>query len=171
MQKAKKFYIYQNMWVIGEWVKEPGTLGHTSSDPCVTRLGQLSGSWWLSIKGSMANRLPGGQMKVLVDSLQLQGLWPSRLLCPWDSPGKNTGVDCYFFLQRIFLTQGGQIVRRYIQTAAFHLPSTENQSFGTTSLHGSWPRIFSLFLGHDTKEGCLNTCVWDGWVGEGVCSL
>ena len=55
--------------------------------------------------------------------------------------------------------------------AAFHLPSTENQSFGTTSLRGSWPRIFSLFLGHDTEEGCTNTCVWDGWVGEGVCSL
>ena len=24
---------------------------------------------------------------------------PTRLLCPWDSPGKNTGVDCHFFLQ------------------------------------------------------------------------
>ena len=21
-------------------------------------------------------------------------LWPSRFLCPWDSPGKNTGVGC-----------------------------------------------------------------------------
>ena len=29
-----------------------------------------------------------------------------RLLCPWDSPGKNTGVGCHFFLQVIFLTQG-----------------------------------------------------------------
>ena len=27
------------------------------------------------------------------------------LLHPWDSPGKNTGVDCHFLLQRIFLTQ------------------------------------------------------------------
>ena len=24
---------------------------------------------------------------------------PSRLPCPWDSPGKNTGVGCYFLLQ------------------------------------------------------------------------
>jgi len=23
----------------------------------------------------------------------------SRLLCPWDSPGKNTGVGCHFLLQ------------------------------------------------------------------------
>ena len=31
---------------------------------------------------------------------------PARLLCPWDSSGKNTGVGCHAFLQRIFLTQG-----------------------------------------------------------------
>ena len=24
---------------------------------------------------------------------------PARLLCPWDSPGKNTGVCCHFLLQ------------------------------------------------------------------------
>ena len=23
---------------------------------------------------------------------------PARLLCPWNSPGKNTGVDCNFLL-------------------------------------------------------------------------
>ena len=28
------------------------------------------------------------------------------LLCPWDSPGKNTRVGCCFLLQGIFLTQG-----------------------------------------------------------------
>ena len=30
---------------------------------------------------------------------------PSRLLCPWDSPGKNTGVGCQAFLQGIFPAQ------------------------------------------------------------------
>ena len=34
------------------------------------------------------------------------GLQPARLLCPWDSPGKNTRVGCHFLLQGIFLTQG-----------------------------------------------------------------
>ena len=24
---------------------------------------------------------------------------PARLLCPWDSPGRNTGVGCHFLLQ------------------------------------------------------------------------
>ena len=27
-------------------------------------------------------------------------------LCPWDSPDKNTGMDCHALLQGIFLTQG-----------------------------------------------------------------
>ena len=30
---------------------------------------------------------------------------PSRLLCPWDSPGKNTGVGCHALLQGTFPTQ------------------------------------------------------------------
>ena len=29
-----------------------------------------------------------------------------RLLCPWDSLGKSTGVGCHFLLQGIFPTQG-----------------------------------------------------------------
>ena len=37
--------------------------------------------------------------------LQRYGLYPTRLLCPWDSPGKNTGVGFYAFLQGIFQTQ------------------------------------------------------------------
>ena len=40
------------------------------------------------------------------NSLWPHGLWPARLLCPWDFPGKNTGVFCNFLLQGIFLIQG-----------------------------------------------------------------
>ena len=43
------------------------------------------------------------------DALQLHGLKPTRLLCPWDSPGKNTGVVCDSFQYRIFLTQGSNL--------------------------------------------------------------
>ena len=32
---------------------------------------------------------------VVPDSLWPYGLWSSRLLCPWDSPGKNTGMGCH----------------------------------------------------------------------------
>ena len=43
---------------------------------------------------------------VMFDSVQPYGLEPTRLLCLWDSPGKNTGVGSHAFLQGIFLTQG-----------------------------------------------------------------
>ena len=43
------------------------------------------------------------------DSLQPHGLQPTRLLCPWDFPGKNTGVGCHFPLGEIFLTQGSNL--------------------------------------------------------------
>ena len=39
------------------------------------------------------------------DSLQPHEQQPTRLLCPWDSPGKNTGVGCHFLLQGVFRTQ------------------------------------------------------------------
>ena len=41
----------------------------------------------------------------MADSLQPHGLKSARFLCPWNFPGKNTGVDCHFLLQGIFLTQ------------------------------------------------------------------
>ena len=33
------------------------------------------------------------------DSVQPHRRQPTRLPCPWDSPGKNTGVGCHFLLQ------------------------------------------------------------------------
>ena len=33
------------------------------------------------------------------DSVRPHRWQPTRLPCPWDSPGKNTGVGCHFLLQ------------------------------------------------------------------------
>ena len=47
----------------------------------------------------------------------------TRLLCPWDLPGKNTGVGCYFLLQGIFLTQGSNLrVLRFLHCQVDSLP-------------------------------------------------
>ena len=43
---------------------------------------------------------------VMANSLRPHGLQPTRLLCPWNFPGTNTGVGCHFLLQVIFWTQG-----------------------------------------------------------------
>ena len=43
---------------------------------------------------------------VVSDSLQPHALPPTRLLCPWNFPGKNTGKVYHFLLPGIFSTQG-----------------------------------------------------------------
>ena len=72
----------------------------------------------LSLPGNCAKwksfRCRGGNMELVmvvqsqscVQLLQPLGLQPTRLLCSWDFPGKNTRVGCHFLLQEIFLTQG-----------------------------------------------------------------
>ena len=46
---------------------------------------------------------------VVFDSLCPSGLQPARLLCPWDSLSKNTGVGCRARLWEIFPTQGSNL--------------------------------------------------------------
>ena len=43
---------------------------------------------------------------VVSDSFSTPWTIDSRLLCPWNSPGKSTGVSCHFPLQGFFPTQG-----------------------------------------------------------------
>ena len=50
-----------------------------------------------------------GECCCLVAKLTLlrpHGLYPNRLLYPWEFPGKNPGLGCHFLLQGIFPTQG-----------------------------------------------------------------
>ena len=47
----------------------------------------------------------GGIVLNCVWPLPSHGLYPSRLLCPQDFPGKNTGVGCHALLQGTFVTQ------------------------------------------------------------------
>ena len=42
---------------------------------------------------------------VVPNSLRPPGPQPTRLLCTWDSPGRNPGVGCHALLQGIFPTQ------------------------------------------------------------------
>ena len=42
-------------------------------------------------------------------------------LCPWDSPGKNTGVGCHFLLQGLFLTQGWNPGLLHCRHTLYHL--------------------------------------------------
>ena len=47
--------------------------------------------------------------------------WTARLLCRWDSPGKNIGVGCHSLLQGIFLTQGLNTGLPHCRQILYHL--------------------------------------------------
>ena len=56
----------------------------------------------------------GAKSPSCVQFYRLHGPKSSRLLCPWDSPGKNTGVGYHALLQGIFLTQGSNPYLLYL---------------------------------------------------------
>ena len=45
------------------------------------------------------------------DSVRPHRRQPTRLPCPWDSPGKNTGVGCHFLLQRIEVKSESEVAQ------------------------------------------------------------
>ena len=48
---------------------------------------------------------------VVSDSVRPQRRQPTRLLRPWDSPGKNTGVGCHFLLQCIKVKSESEVTQ------------------------------------------------------------
>ena len=80
------------------------------------------------------------------NSVWLHWLYPTRLLCPWNSPGKNTGVGCHALLQGIFPTQGSNPGFPYCRHILYHLSHQGNpEALGqgsASSSHG--PILYSL---------------------------
>ena len=58
---------------------------------------------------------------VVSDLLQPHRLWPARLLCPWNSPGRNTGVSCCSLLQGVFPTQRANLGHLQCRQIFYHL--------------------------------------------------
>ena len=57
---------------------------------------------WVAISFSNAQKIKSERSRLVVsDSLQPHGLQPTRLLCPWDFPGKRTGLGCHCLLRML----------------------------------------------------------------------
>ena len=71
-------------------------------------------------------------------------------LCPWDSPGNNTGVDCHALLQGIFPTQGSNLrFLRLLHWQAGSLPlAPSGMPMSCLRLHSNYVFSSALFLGH-----------------------
>ena len=48
---------------------------------------------------------------VVSDSVRPHRRQPTRPLCPWDSPGKSTGVGCHFLLQCMKVKSESEVAR------------------------------------------------------------
>ena len=81
-------------------------------------------------------------------TLRPQGLQPTRLLCSWDLPSKNTGVGCHFLLQGILLVQGSNSGLLHFRQMLYHLShkgSLHHQSY--------WPINFFVVALSDLISG------------------
>ena len=58
---------------------------------------------------------------------------PTRLLCPWDSPGKNNEVGCHALLQGIFLTQELNLHLLHDRQILYHWATREVNLYNSPS--------------------------------------
>ena len=63
----------------------------------------------------------------MLDSVRPHRRQPTRLPCPWDSPGKNTGVGCHFLLQCMKVKSESEVAQSVLLlatpwTAAYQAP-------------------------------------------------
>ena len=84
------------------------------------------------------------------DSVRPSRRQPTRLPCPWDSPGKNTGVGCHFLLQCMKVKSDSEVAQ-----SCPTLRDPMDCSLQGSSVHGifqarvlEWGaiRIFSLLI-------------------------
>ena len=101
------------------------------------------------------------------DSVQPQRQQPTRLPCPWDSPGKNTGVGCHFLL-RCMKVKSESEVAQSCQTLK------QPHGLQPTRLLCPWTREVTLICSEESfwcwerlragiEEGNRG---WDGWMAS-----
>ena len=79
--------------------------------------------------------LPKRKKKVKVTQ-KVHGIQPPRLLCPWNSPGQNTGVGNLSLLQRIFPTQKSNWGLLHCRLILYELSYQ-----GSPTFYPAWPQI------------------------------
>ena len=139
-------------WKKSTWnLAEKGQRGQSSMHGC------LELGYWLRWE-SLRTQDVKGLRCVAVLSHVLHGLWPARLPCPWNSPGRNTGVHCHFHLQGICPTQGSNSCFLSLQS-----PILTGRFFTTVPLGNPIWRVTLLQL----PNKCF-LCIWNFQELEGV---
>ena len=71
------------------------------------------------------------------------GLSPTRLLCPWDDPGKKTGVGCHFLLWGIFLTQRSNLASLVAPALAGRFFTTESPGMLNVKVWNTHKKLYT----------------------------
>ena len=87
---------------------------------------------------------------VVSDSLRPHGLQPTRLLRPWDFPGKGAGVGYHLLLQGIFPIQGSNPGLLHCRQTLYCLSHQGSQ-------FKKWQSFFSIF---STVPSYLEALMW-----------
>ena len=78
---------------------------------------------------------------------------PTRLLCPTESPDRNTGMGCYSFLQGIFPTQGSNLGLLHCRQTLYYLSHREAPREGWAPIN--W--CFQTVVLEKTLESLLDS--------------
>ena len=96
---------------------------------------------------------------IVSDSLQPHGLQPTRLFCPWDFPGKNTGVGCHCLLQwtmkyilKLYVQSWGCLTCEYSFWGLFIVAVSLPQLISTTSTSVTTADTLPLINTKGTRE-------------------
>ena len=77
-------------------------------------------------------------------------LEPTRLLCPWNFPGKNTGVGCHFLPQEIFPTQGSNPGLPRCRQTLYHLSHQGSPFYSYVSI--KWRKVCFFWVDWGKEE-------------------
>ena len=96
-------------------------------------------------------------LTIWFNSLQCYGLQPTRLLCPWNFPGKYTGVGSYSLLQGIFPTQGWNPGLLPCRQILYHL-SHQGSPFHCIDTDFVYPLVSWWTFGLSPLFACYEHC-------------
>ena len=82
------------------------------------------------------------------DSVRPHGLQPTRLLRPWDSPGKNIGVGCHFLIQCMKVESESEVTQ-----SCLTLSDSMDCSLPGSSIHG-------IFQARVLEWGAIAFSIW-----------
>ena len=98
------------------WEPRSAPRGHTL--PCHTVISHQGRLLFQSHTESLFHQSAKLPAAAAAKSLQSHSVWPHRrqpirLPCPWDSPGKNTGVGCHFPLQCMKVKSESEVIQSW----------------------------------------------------------